>query len=143
VGLTTAAAQTSRGSVKRSHSHSRTTLPARKIVLSKEYVRGLLVKEAAYLKYPLPEKEQTAALWLINKESSFKPYLVNPRSGASGLAGFLDSTWVNAGKRYQKYGITGKTWDYTIQIRAFILYVKNRYGTMCRAKSYHQRVGNY
>lgn len=58
---------------------------------------------------------------LVDKESDFNHLADNPRSTASGMFQFIDSTWKSQGCK--------KTTDPAIQTDCGIKYIKNRYGT--------------
>ena len=67
------------------------------------------------------DAEVDAAVEICWLESEFYPYCTNELSTSFGLFGFLDSTRAN-------YGIT-KDDDQLTQTRAFVRYVRDRYGT--------------
>lgn len=67
---------------------------------------------------------------LVMKESGWNPNAQNPRSTAYGICQFLNGTWRGTG--YQK------TSDPETQIKACIVYIKNRYGTPSGALAFHR-----
>jgi hypothetical protein len=69
------------------------------------------------------------------RESSNRPYAKNPKSSAYGLYQFLNATW-------KDYGVQ-KTGCPACQSRAFLIYVKDRYGTPERALAFHRKHGRY
>ena len=64
--------------------------------------------------------------YIISHESSWNPNAQNPHSSAFGLAQFLNSTWKTVG--------CVKTKDPEIQIDCSIKYMKQRYGSIHKAK---------
>lgn len=74
-------------------------------------------------------------LWIVKKESGFRPNAQNKRSSAYGLFQFLNRTW-------KSYGCV-KTSNVDEQIRCGVLYIKKRYGTPTAARAHHNQKGWY
>ena len=72
-------------------------------------------------------------LWM--SESGWNNYAKNPRSTATGIAQFLNSTWGSVG--------CVKTYNAKEQIRCGLKYIKSRYGTPTGAWNYFRSVGHY
>lgn len=91
-----------------------------------------LYAQQRYIEYGAEEK-----CWrdLIMRESGGRSDAQNPYSTAYGLGQFLDSTW--AGTGYEKSS------DPAIQLAAMEVYVKNRYGSFCRALNFQIRNNYY
>src|SRR3954468_22785676 len=67
-------------------------------------------------------------LW--QRESGWNPRAQNPYSSAYGIAQFLNSTWASTG--------IAKTSDPYRQIDAGLIYIRQRYGTPCKAWAFWQ-----
>jgi hypothetical protein len=67
--------------------------------------------------------------WIVRKESNWNHLAANPRSSATGIGQFLDSTWATVGYT--------KTYDPHIQVDATIAYIKKVYGNPSAAKMHH------
>lgn len=72
-------------------------------------------------------------LW--TRESHWNPNSQNRNSTAYGIPQFLNSTWRDIGFR--------KTSNPFVQIRAGLKYIKQRYGTPCRAWAHSESYGFY
>jgi SLT domain-containing protein len=81
--------------------------------------------------------------WIIQKESSWNPSAQNPRSTASGLFQFIDSTWrayrPPNGAPYAKARLAPPS----IQAVAGMNYFGGRYGNPVNARAFWQRNGWY
>ncbi len=79
--------------------------------------------------YTASEWECLYTLW--RRESGWDNTIFNKGgSGAYGIAQFLGSTWAGTG--------IAKTSDPIIQIKAGLVYIKNRYGTACEAEKFQR-----
>ena len=82
--------------------------------------------------YGWTTEDYTAWLMIVKRESSFNPYAVNKKSGATGLCQALP------GKKMAKYGKDWRT-NYKTQARWCRDYIKNRYGTPQQAWNFWQK----
>ena len=78
--------------------------------------------------------EWSSLLSLWNQESGWNANAQNPTSTAYGIAQFLNSTWAGTGY--------GKTSDASTQIKAGLVYIKDRYGDPNGAWA-HERANNW
>lgn len=81
--------------------------------------------------YGWTTEDYTAWLMIVKRESSFNPYAVNKKSGATGLCQALP------GKKMAKYGKDWRT-NYKTQLRWCRDYIKARYGTPQKAWAFWQ-----
>ena len=81
--------------------------------------------------YGWTTEDYTAWLMIVKRESSFNPYAVNKKSGATGLCQALP------GKKMAKYGKDWQT-NYKTQLRWCRDYIKARYGTPQKAWAFWQ-----
>jgi hypothetical protein len=70
-------------------------------------------------------------IWIIQKESEMKSDMRDPHSSASGLGGLLVSTYRELKLKPTK--------DEKKQLKAVMLYIKNRYGNPRNARIYWER----
>ena len=82
--------------------------------------------------YGWTTEDYTAWLMIVKRESSFNPYAVNKKSGATGLCQALP------GKKMAKYGKDWRT-NYKTQAKWCRDYIKNRYGTPQQAWNFWQK----
>ena len=81
--------------------------------------------------YGWSNDDYIAWLMIVKRESSFNPYAVNKKSGATGLCQALP------GKKMAKYGKDWRT-NYKTQLRWCRDYIKARYGTPQKAWAFWQ-----
>lgn len=96
---------------------------------NKELGKQIAIKEG------YSEKEFAYLNLLIMLEGKWDNEAQNPKSTAYGACQFLNSTWISTG--YEK------TNDIEVQIRACLIYIKNRYGNIYKAYSFRINNGYY
>jgi TolA-binding protein len=84
-------------------------------------------KEALLAAAGVPQDQWSAAMWLINKESSWNSHAINPSSGACGLVQALPCSKLPCSLD-----------DAVCQIKWQIGYVNDRYGGYNGAVAFHQ-----
>lgn len=89
----------------------------------------------------LPQSDQAAFDWVVDKESKGNPHAVNPKSGAFGRGQFLPS---NLSEYAQKAGVSNpRTTDPAEQDRMIRVYMNERYGGPRQAQAFWKRHGWY
>ena len=93
---------------------------------------------AAANNIPWNGARMSAMRWIIKRESNWNPRAQNPRSTASGLPQFINST----AKQYM--GVApAKNYSVWKQLDGMMKYVNGRYGGAVKAKEYWQRNNHY
>ena len=93
---------------------------------------------AAANNIPWNGARMSAMRWIIKRESNWNPRAQNPRSTASGLPQFINST----AKQYM--GVApAKNYSVWKQLDGMMKYVNDRYGGAVKAKEYWQRNNHY
>lgn len=121
----------------------KSTYAASPYYLPTRYTRSELKAHIAAALPNAPERERSAALWLILRESGGNPRMQNKRTSSHGLNGFLRSTWTNVVSRSRSKGRLRYSLHPPDQIKALAAYAVPRYGSLCGARSFHRKHGYY